>query len=226
MKRSVSWLGAAALVSTLVVGCARRGREAQAPEQGPASPTFESNVPSGAPTSPTPGANPEQPLPTPGQEQATPPPAPGPGAGAAPGPGAGPSAPAAPPPGPEQPSPAAAAGESERQLCETLSGTAKLHVEDVKGGVAIVISPKPGQDLATLRDEAHRMQTMIRQHAGGEGAAGCGLFAIARLPNITSSVTEGQKDVRIVLHTSNPAELKDLRRATRQEVQVISPKAR
>jgi hypothetical protein len=125
----------------------------------------------------------------------------------------------APPRGPEQPSPTA--GETERQLCDMLSSTAKLRVEDVQGGVAIVLSPKQGQDLATLRDEAHRMESMMRQRPG-EGGGGCGLLAIGRLPSVTGSISEGQKEVRLVLHTANPAEVKDLRRAAHQEVRSLS----
>jgi hypothetical protein len=219
MKRSVCWLGAAAGSALLVaVGCSHRGREAQAPEPTPGSPEFESNVPPAAPT-PMHPASPETPVSPPGQEQATPPAGPG----AAPEPGAGPTEPTAPPAVPEQPAPTA--GESERQLCDELANSAKIRVEEIKNGVAIVLSPKGGHGLAILRDDAHRTLVMMHQHPA-EGAAACGLLVVGRMPSVTSSVSEGQKEVRIVLHAKNPAELKDLRRAAREEVWRLTQKPR
>ena len=58
-----------------------------------------------------------------------------------------------------------AAGESERQLCDALAGDAKLHVEDVQHGVAIVAVPRKGHDLSAIRDDAHRMESAMRRAA-------------------------------------------------------------
>ena len=119
----------------------------------------------------------------------------------------------------------AGGGESERQLCDTLAASAKLRVEDVQNGAAIVLTPKGGHDISSIRDEAHRADTMFHQHAG-EGTEACGLFSLGRLPSVQTSVTEGKKEVRILVTTSNPAEVKDLRRVAREQVQNLSQRGR
>jgi hypothetical protein len=46
----------------------------------------------------------------------------------------------------------------------------------------------------------------------------CGLFSIARLPGVTTKILEVRNTPRIVMMTTNNAELKDLRRIARQQV--------
>jgi hypothetical protein len=132
--------------------------------------------------------------------------------------------PAPAPQGTEQPQ-VTTGGESERQLCDKLITVSKLHVEDVPKGVAIVIEPKSGQDMSTVRDDARRTENLIKQHATPESAPApgeaCGIFAIARLPGVTTQLAEGAKSVRIVMLTKNPAELKDLRRSAREQVNAM-----
>ena len=217
MKRSIKvlgWtLGSAALL-TAGLGCSRESRPAQAPT-GTSSPPFESNVPTPGTPAPPPGHAGEQPPPPPGQENAPLPPPPG---------NAGPATPPPPPPemgaphGPEQPG-ATGGNESEHQLCDALANDAKLHVEDVQHGVAIVAVPRTGHDISAIRDDSHRIESGIHQHgAEGPGPEACGLFAIGRLPSVNVSVTEGTNSMRIVMTTSNPAEVKDLRRIAREQV--------
>jgi hypothetical protein len=230
MKRSVTWLGGtlgSAALLALGIGCHRESQPQTPPAAGTTSPTFESNVPPG-----TPPAGQAQPAPAP-EMGALPPTGPGqPPGEAAPPPAPPPAAPAPPPEmgaqpgaaprGAEQPSITTGGGESERQLCDKLVTVAKIHVEDVQKGVAIVIVPKPGQDLSMVRDDARRVESMIHQHASPETAPppaeACGLFIVARLPSVTSTLTEGAKSVRILMTTTNPAELKDLRRSARDQV--------
>lgn len=217
MKRSVTWfgttVGAAALIA-LAAGCSRENKGAEAPPQGPGSPAFESNVPPPAP--PPPGAETAPtppPPPGPPQEQgAAQPPAPPPPPGGEPGTA---------PPGP--PAPAPAAGETERQLCDTLSSEANLRTEDTPNGVAIVMTPKKGHDLSTLREQVHRADTMMMKRGGeATGPDACGLFSIARLPSVSTSVNEGKKDVRIMMTTANPAEVRDLRRIAKEQVNELT----
>jgi hypothetical protein len=224
MKRSITYvawtLGSASLIA-LAMGCSRESRQPQTPT-GTTSPTFESNVPPGPSA-----AGREQP-PMPGEEsgaagQASPsPPAPPPGS-----PGEMGAPPDGAPRGTEQP-PASPAGENERQLCDALASGAKLHVEDVQNGAAIVAVPKAGHDIASVRGDAHRIESTAKQHGAAESApaAGdaCGLFAIARMPGVSTTLTEGPRSVRIVMTTSNPAEVRDVRRIARE--QVSSLKAR
>lgn len=217
-------MGSAVFIA-LGVGCSRESRPAQAPPTGTTSPTFESNVPT--PPAPPPGH--EQPAPAPHPEMGAPAPLPPPGAAPPPPPSGELSAPA---PGTPSEPPATAAAESERQVCDSLASVAILRVEDVKNGAAIVIVPKRGHDLASVRDDARRVETTMRQSAGAPSAptpssgATCGLFSVMQLPGVTATLTEGAKSVRIVLTTPNPAEVKDLRRTTREQVHGLGVKAR
>jgi hypothetical protein len=206
MKRCITCLGwgfGSTLLVALAIGC-RANRPAEAPPAGPTSPTFESSMP-GAPG-----------------EQAAPEMAPTPEVGEAPGPGAQKPQPA------EQP--AAPPAEHERQLCDALSGHAKLHVEDVHNGVAIVATPKNGQNLSTVRDDAQRISTALHEHAAepGPGAEACGLFSMGRMPGVNTTVTETANTVRIMMTTPHAAEVKDLRRIAREQVGAMTkpPKGR
>jgi len=115
------------------------------------------------------------------------------------------------------------AGENEKMLCNDISTSAKLRVEDVQNGVAIVLVPRAGKDLATVKDEARRLEGTMRNAAAHEQAAGgvretCGLAELGRLPNMTTTIIEGPRSARIVMTTTNGAEVKDLRRMARDEV--------
>lgn len=223
MKRSITCvgmtLGSAALIA-LGAGCSRGNRPAETPAAGTSSPTFESNVPGSPETAPPP--------PPAGPETAPPLPAPPARPGQPPAGGStfqpetgGPGAQAA----PEPPS-AMGPKESERQMCDALAAGAVLHVEDVQNGVAIVAIPKVGSTLSSVRDDTQRIESTMRQHAAGAAPSApsgeaCGLFAVARLPGVTTTLTEGTKTVRIILTTTNPAGVRDLRRLTRERVQNI-----
>jgi len=234
MKRSITCvgmtLGSAALIA-LGAGCSHGNRPAQAPPAGTTSPTFESNVPPGsAPSAPS-G---QEPPPGPSYENAPQPPGGAAGQPGQPPPGGTtfqpePGTPPTPPgSGMEPPSAMPApAKENERKLCDDLAASAMLHVEDVKNGVTIVAIPKAAASLASVRDDAQRVESTMRQHAAGAaastpGSEACGLFAVARLPDVTTTLTEGTKSVRILVTTTNPAEVKDLRRLAREQVQDLT----
>jgi hypothetical protein len=114
---------------------------------------------------------------------------------------------------------------SEKAACDALVNSAKLHVEDVQNGIAIVASPKGGTSLSTVREDARRLEAAIR--TGGEGgqrgrAESCGIAELGRLPSVSVQVTEAANSVRIQMTTSNNAEVKDLRRIARDEVATMS----
>ena len=117
---------------------------------------------------------------------------------------------------------------NERALCEALASGSKLHVEDVQNGAAIVAVPRQGSNLATVRDEARRLESAIKtsgQEAhGSTQAAGesCGVTQLGRLPSVTTSITEGANSVRIVMTTSSPSEVKDLRKIARDEIGALN----
>lgn len=222
MKQSITCLGmtlGSAALLALGVGCSHESRPAQAPPAGTTSPTFESNVPPTPPPPGQPGAGTEMGAPAPPPPGEPPPPPPGANAPSPPPPGeTGGPAPSMPP---EQPG-AAAGGENERQMCDSLADVAVLHVEDVQNGAAIVVVPKKGHDLASVHDDAQRVESTMRQRASTASAPtvgmSCGLFSIVKLPGVTTTLTQGARSVRIVLTTANPAEVKDLRRTTREQV--------
>jgi hypothetical protein len=127
---------------------------------------------------------------------------------------------AQPPPAGE---PTATAGGNEREMCDSLATAAKLHVEDVQHGVAIVMVPRQGTTLSNLSDDAHKVQQSIQQHAQPQaGGEPCGIFALGRLPSVNTSVSEGKTSVRIVMTTTNPSEVRDLRRMTREQVGMLT----
>lgn len=127
-----------------------------------------------------------------------------------------------------------APGINERALCESLASEGRMRVEDAQNGVAIVITPKAGNALSTVRDDARRLESAIRQSAGsGEGVVGapqrsprsgeaCGLAELGRLPSVTTQLVEAGNSVRIVMTTSNANEVRDLRRIARDEVNALS----
>ena len=121
-------------------------------------------------------------------------------------------------PSPQQGEPGAAT--SEKAICDALAQSAKLRVEDVQHGVAIVATPKSGSNMSTVRDDARRLSAAIQQ--GAEPQAGrdetCGLAELGRLPSVTVQMTEGSSAVRILMTTSNPSEVRDLRRLAREEI--------
>jgi hypothetical protein len=206
-------LGSAAALA-LAVGCSHESRPAETPAVGTSSPPFESNVPPAPPG--TPGADKGTtitPEPTPGQPAQ-------PGKEAQPGQPDAYTAPGAIAP----PSQAGTTGDSEHMLCNTLATEAKLRVEDVQNGVAIVFTPKAGHDLSAVRDDAHQIETSIHQPgtSGGQSSQSCGLLSVGRLPSVTTTITEGMSTVRLVMTTSNPSEIKDLRRNARDQVSEIS----
>jgi hypothetical protein len=223
-------LGAAALLA-LGAGCSRESRPAQQPTTGGTSPTFESNVPpTGAEQGAQQGAMGEQgamgaqPGAMGGQQGAM-----GGQQGAQPGTmGAPQGVPGAGATGEQQGAQPQApmAGQSEREMCDTLASGAKLHVEDVQNGVAIVATPRAGSNLATVRDDAQRIERQIHQGPGagapGAGGEACGLFSLARLPSVSTNVTEAANSVRIVMTTSNPSEVRDLRRVARDQINTIN----
>jgi hypothetical protein len=212
MKRSITrlgmTLGSASLIA-LGVGCSHDNRPAQAPATGTSSPPFESNVP----PSPAPAPPPPPNAPEPGMETPPPPHA------------AMPNEPNAPPPPPGAPGGMEqAAGDNEKQLCDALATSANVHAEDAQNGATIVAIPKRGHDIATVRDDARRLQTSLSRRAPSEGIPSgetCGLYSAARLPGVDVSISEGTGDVRIMMTTTNPAEVRDVRRIARDQANAM-----
>ena len=111
---------------------------------------------------------------------------------------------------------------NDKALCEGLASSAKLRVEDVQNGIAIVAVPKQGSNLASVRDGARRLESSIHgaegMHGGQATGESCGIAQLGRLPSVTTAVTEGANSVRIVMTTTNPSEVKDLRKMGRDEI--------
>lgn len=136
------------------------------------------------------------------------------------------------PPTPSE-QPGTTTGVNERALCESLASEGRMRVEDAQNGVAIVITPKAGNQLSTIRDDARRLESSIRSGVGGEGVVGapqrsvrsgeaCGLAELGRLPSVSTQLVESGNSVRIVMTTNNANEVRDLRRIARDEVNALS----
>jgi hypothetical protein len=133
----------------------------------------------------------------------------------------------------EQPTPGgetgAPTGMNERALCDALATSARLRIDDVQNGVVIVATPKAGNDLATVREQARRLENSIRTGGGEAGAqhgmrAGesCGIAELGRLPSVSTQLTETGNSVRIMMTTNNAAEVRDLRRIARDELNALT----
>jgi hypothetical protein len=103
---------------------------------------------------------------------------------------------------------------SERELCDTLTREAKLHVEDVQGGVLLHATLRPSGDLSLLRDRARQLERRAGQPSGGGGGPSCELFAIARSGAVVS-VAEAPDSVRILLTTTDPNQVRTIRKQVR-----------
>lgn len=206
MNRMIKCLSVAALMP-LAVACSKR--QEQAPAGSPVTDTS-------APSTQQPGQS-EAPRPT-GQMGTEQP---------------GSTAPGDVPDGRDQPRPGLGSGlgqpgepqagaTNERALCDALASGARLQVEDVQNGVAIVATPKQGGSLSSVRDDAKRLESAIHMGAGTHGGAQagetCGIAELGRLPNVSTQVIEGQSSVRIVMTTANSGEVSDLRRMARTEI--------
>ena len=209
MKRSITRVGltfASAALLAMLASCSRQSQ----PAQPTPSPTFE-----------------------PGMEPPPPPAAPqAPTAPTAPGAPQGGQAPMPPQPQSEygqgmeeqpygQPEQGAqGAGQpamtmSEREACDALKRDSRINVEDVQGGVAIVMRPKRGAELSGVRENAR----MIERHMSQGGprspsAQQCALFDLAA-PGVMTSLTEGADSVRLILTTSDAAKTRTLRKQAR-----------
>jgi hypothetical protein len=191
-----------------------------------------SSSPPPPPSPPTPSsAEPQTPMSTGGsnaaqpgfeEDHATPggPPSQGQqGAGAGPQ-GTGPGVSAAPQPSSQEPQPGSRgplggtneppAGVNEREACEALTKNATLHIESIEGGVAIVARPRRGQDLATLRQDMHKVERGIEQGAPAPAATQCDLFALAR--NGVVAIAETPDSIRLLVTTSDAPRVQQLRR--------------
>lgn len=221
----------AAIVGAMSFGCSHARQPAKTP-----SPTFESNVPEQ--TVPPPMGTTAPPM-----GERSPAPMGGPGAAAMPEnePPATPAtpepAPSAAPMGTEMPAPSTTepapsmaptpAPAMVSDLCDSLTHAATMRQEDVPGGVAIVLTPKAHETMDTVRDDARKFQmtfTQLSAEAMGHPSAGaaapmpspstCALGEVVHMA-VSASVSEGPKAVRILLTSSDPGQVRPVRRTVR-----------
>src|SRR5262249_38790577 len=121
---------------------------------------------------------------------------------------------------PESTAPAPS-GMSERDLCDALTRDTIMRVEDVNGGVAIVLMPKAGIDLTAVRDDAHRVERAMTPEASPGGAQPppgsadrCALFDLSREGG-RAVVSEGPNSIRIIFTAVDQPTIKSMRRHAR-----------
>jgi hypothetical protein len=200
------------LAPALLLACRGESRPAQAPENQPGS--FESSA-QPAPAPQAPAEIPAQPSPMPAQP------------GEAPMSGQQPPSPStgAPPSAPMGTPPAEAAPRmSEKELCDALKAGATMKVEEVEGGVAIVIRAKNAGDLSTVREHARAMDRGLSMSATPSGET-CVLFDAMRA-GATERMSEEGNSVRITFMAADPTQVRALRQEIRGYAGAAKPKGK
>jgi hypothetical protein len=113
---------------------------------------------------------------------------------------------------------------SERDLCDALTREARVHVEDVQGGVAIVAKPRAGNAISSVRDRAQQIERRAGQSPGSSIGASCELFAIGRT-GATISIAEAPDSVRLLITTSEPGQVQIIRKQVREFVNTTAGKS-
>ena len=120
-----------------------------------------------------------------------------------------------------------AAGVNERELCDTLTRDSRATVEDVQGGVALVLRPQQGGDMDTVREHARKMESAMtsagQQQGGPTGAETCPLFDLAR-QGAKTSMSDTPRGVRLMITTQDPTQVKALRKQVRDFVKPAAQK--
>jgi hypothetical protein len=113
---------------------------------------------------------------------------------------------------------------NERALCDSLSQDANMRVEDIQGGVAIVLTPRSGKDLDAVRNDARGIERSLSPGTAGSsgrtqptGEGRCDLMEIGR-QGATTSVIEGPSEVRILMTSPDATASKNLRKQVRDYV--------
>jgi hypothetical protein len=106
------------------------------------------------------------------------------------------------------------------ELCESLTRAATMREEDVQGGVAIVLVPKPHETMETVRDDAKKFQQTFSQLGQMPSAPSMegGMCPLAPLPSTGASaaVSEGPKAIRILITSPDPTQIKSIRKNVRE----------
>lgn len=105
---------------------------------------------------------------------------------------------------------------SESDLCAALTREGKLNVEDVQGGAAIVVKPRSG-DITIVRQRAQDINQRLGQNVGSAPGASCELFTIAR-SGASTAVSETPESVRILITTTDPGQVRKIRKEVREYV--------
>jgi hypothetical protein len=202
VQRTLGFVALAALAA----GCARERRPAS-PVGG--TPTFESELP----------AEPAQPPDAMGQ-------APGTREGAG---GVAPSRPRADVPTERAPSeehggPSGAL--DERRLCDALSSSASLSVDNIPGGVQIGVTPRSDAEAANVRLLARHVEHHLAalgqpgQQPPSDASSRCLLFDMVRM-GASARVSEGPEGLRILFTSDDTAGVPIVRQQARAFVQSV-----
>ena len=114
---------------------------------------------------------------------------------------------------------------SEVQLCEELQHSASVRVENMANGAVLIMTPKSGGDLASVRQIAQRIEGRMRPSGQGAaqggaqagGAAQCALFDVSRL-GASATIQESPTSIRLLLTVPDRANVEQVRRRAREFV--------
>ncbi len=110
---------------------------------------------------------------------------------------------------------------SERTLCDALMRHARLHIEDVQGGVAIVAKPRASADLSRVREDMEQIDRRMSSGATPSAGEACELVAIGR-SGALAAVTVAPDAIRILLTSPDATQVKAIRKQARDFVNTAS----
>lgn len=99
---------------------------------------------------------------------------------------------------------------NEREACDLLVSQAMLHAEPIEGGVVIVAKPRRTSDVSTVRNQMQAIHRGIERGGPASAEVTCDLFALGR--NGVASLIETPDSIRLLVTTSDPARVPQLRR--------------
>lgn len=99
------------------------------------------------------------------------------------------------------------------ELCSSLTEQANVRVDNVQNGVALIITPKAGQTLDTIRDKTTEVERAMSSASNGQPSEGeCTLFTMAKEPGTTTELSEGSQSIKITVTNQDPNTVKSLRK--------------
>ena len=126
------------------------------------------------------------------------------------------------PPGAQPAAPPSPQGDAtEVQICAEIQQNATVRVENIANGAVLIMTPKSGSDLASVRQTAQRVEARMRPADQGgvqpapQGAAMCALFDVGRV-GARATIQETPTSIRLLLTAPDRPSVEQVRRHARE----------